>query len=216
MQNDYTKNRGYSLGYGHLVVGSGDQYEIRGDDFNMASNNGDKVDGNANDWTLSILLDVTTTSAATQAQIETCKNIFANAGITGRPVPHSFYDYTSCCGTTVTDQINRGLFDPDSEWPEPTPVPTEEIDMLALDFGIPMEDSWWTRLTYTGDSLCHVRSPFDQVQARGNVTVVSINEIELNAMLDTVNTVGPSPFGPGSQAENSVLDIKWNQARGRG
>ena len=89
--------------------------------------------------------------------------------------------------------------------------------MLALDFGKPPPDgdTWWTRLTYTGDTLCHVRSPFDQVQARGNVTVVGITEIELNAMLDTVTTVGPSPFGMG-QAPNANLDRKWNEARGRG
>ena len=87
--------------------------------------------------------------------------------------------------------------------------------MLALDFGTPGQDDWWTRLTYTGDTLCHVRSPFDQVQARGNVTVVGITEIELNAMLDTVTTVGPSPFGMG-QAPNANLDRKWNEARGRG
>ena len=87
--------------------------------------------------------------------------------------------------------------------------------MLALDFGTPGKDDWWTRLTYTGDTLCHVKSPFDQVQERGKVTVVSISEIELNAMLDTVTTVGPSPFGQG-QAPNAALDVKWNQARGRG
>ena len=87
--------------------------------------------------------------------------------------------------------------------------------MLALDFGTPGQDDWWTRLTYTGDTLCHVRSPFDQVQARGNVTVVSVTEIELNAMLDTVTTVGPSPFGVGV-APNATLDRKWNEARGRG
>jgi hypothetical protein len=215
MQNDYVTNRGYSLGYGHLVCANGDSYEIRGDDFNMASNNGDKVDGNANDWTLSILLDVTTTSSATPAQIERCKQIFNLAGITGRPVPHSFYDYTSCCGATVTGQINAGLFDPTHTEPEPPPsTDNEEIDMLALDFGTPGVDSWWTRLSWQGDTLCHVVSPADQLQTRGKVPVVSISEKELNALLDSVMTVGPSPFGPG-QAPNSALDTKWTQARGR-
>lgn len=125
MQNDYTTNRGYSLGYGYLVAGNGDDFEIRGNDFNMASNNGDKVSGNANDWTLSILLDVTTTSPATPAAIATCQRILAGAGILTRPVPHSFYDYTSCCGQTVTAQINAGLFDHTSQ-PDPTP---EDEDM---------------------------------------------------------------------------------------
>ena len=128
MQVDYVNNRGYSLGYGHLVVGNGDSYEIRGDDFNMASNPGDKCDGNANDWTLSILLDVTTTSAATPPAIATCRRIFAAAGITARPVPHQHYDYTACCGETVCAQIDAGLFDADQTEPQP-PDPTPEDDM---------------------------------------------------------------------------------------
>jgi hypothetical protein len=98
--------------------------------------------------------------------------------------------------------------------PLPGPDPTEEVDMLALDLGEPGKDDWWTRMTYTGDSLCHVRSPFDQVQERGGVTVVSVSEVELSAMLDTVSTVGPSPFGPG-QAPNALLHNKWEEARGR-
>ena len=87
--------------------------------------------------------------------------------------------------------------------------------MLALDFGVPMVDDWWTRLTYTGDSLNHVRSPFDQVQERGGVTVVGISEVELDKMLDTIMTVGESPFQPGGQAANPNLHNKWNNARGR-
>ena len=92
--------------------------------------------------------------------------------------------------------------------------------MLAIDFGNPPggpnpADSWWTRLTYTGDTLCHVRAPFDQVQARGKVTIVSVNEEELTAMLKTVTTVGDSPFGAG-QAPNPGLDALWHEARGRG
>jgi hypothetical protein len=214
MQNDYTKNRGYSLGYGYMVPGNGDDYEIRGADFNMASNNGDKVNGNANDWTLSILLDVTTTSAATPAQIETCKRIFAAAGIYSRPVPHSFYDYTSCCGGTVTNQINQGLFDQGAPPPEPTP-PSEESDMLGLDFGKPGVDSWWTRMTWTGTQLCHTVSPSDQFQTRAQVPVYSIEESELSTMLDTVQTIGDSPFYEGGQAPNAALHVKWQQAQGR-
>lgn len=129
MQDDYTRNRGYSLGYGYLVTGNGDDYEIRGWHFNMASNKGDKVTGNANDWTLSILLDVTTESSATPQAIATCKRIFAAHGIATRPVPHSFYDYTSCCGDTVTAQINQGLFDQHST---PPPTKGKVIDMYVI------------------------------------------------------------------------------------
>lgn len=103
----------------------------------------------------------------------------------------------------------------DSSKPDPLPPSLEEdVDMLALDFGTPGKDSWWCRLTYTGAELVHVVSPADQLQARGNVACVSISETELNALLDTVQTIGPSPFGPG-QAPNEALDVKWTQARGR-
>jgi hypothetical protein len=101
--------------------------------------------------------------------------------------------------------------------PTPTPIPPivqEEPDMLALDLGTPGVDPWWTRLTYTGAELVHVVSPADVLQARGKVPVVSVTEPELSALLDSVMTVGPSPFGPG-QAPNPGLDAKWTAARGR-
>jgi len=119
MQASYLSSRGYSLGYGYLVDAAGNDYEIRGADFNMASNPGDKVSGNANDWTLSVLLDVNLTQQASDAAIATVKRLFANAGIGGRPVPHSFYDYTQCCGAPVTGQINAGKFDPGGSPPPP-------------------------------------------------------------------------------------------------
>ena len=98
----------------------------------------------------------------------------------------------------------------------PDPQPSEEDpDMLALDFGTPGNDDWWTRLTYTGDTIVHVVSPADQLQARGKVPIVSISEPELNALLDSVMTIGPSPFFQGGQAPNAGLHNKWNNARGR-
>ena len=107
--------------------------------------------------------------------------------------------------------LNRAGTVPSPPLPGPS---SEEIDMLALDLGEPGVDPWWTRMTYTGDSICHVRSPFDQVQERGKVTTVSVSEEELSAMLKTVTTVGDSPFGPG-QAPNSELNRLWEEARGR-
>ena len=103
---------------------------------------------------------------------------------------------------------------PTPEPPQPPPT-KQEIDMLALDFGVPVIDPWWTRLTYTGSELVHVISPADQLQARGGVTVVPITETELSALLDTVTAIGPSPFHPGSVAQNAALDAKWQNARGR-
>jgi hypothetical protein len=103
--------------------------------------------------------------------------------------------------------------------PNPEPKPSKETDMIALDFGTPPDkpnpDDWWTRLTYTGDSVCHVRSPFDQLQARAGLEPESITEDELSKMLDTVTTVGDSPFYAGGQAPNALLHNKWEEARGR-
>lgn len=118
--------------------------------------------------------------------------------------------------------VNGGRKDPQANYPipgtEPEPEPPtsyEDDDMLGLDFGSPGFDSWWTRLTYTGDTVCHVVSPADQLQQRGGVKIVKVDETELNALLDSVMTVGPSPFHEGGQAPNSVLHTKWEQARGR-
>jgi hypothetical protein len=110
----------------------------------------------------------------------------------------------------------RGTPLPPTEPTDPTtPITNEEIDMLGLDLGTPGKDSWWTRMTYTGDTLCHVVSPADQLQARGKVPIVPIEEKELSALLDTVMTVGNSPFKADGQAPNAALHGKWEAARGR-
>jgi hypothetical protein len=112
-----------------------------------------------------------------------------------------------------------GTLPPPTEPTEPPSTTDKEIDMLALDFGNPPggsepADSWWTRLTYCGDTLVHVKAPADQLQARGKVPIVPISEEELKALLVNVTTVGDSPFGPG-QAPNPDLDAAWAKARGR-
>ncbi len=120
--------------------------------------------------------------------------------------------------TRSVEEMLRSRPDP-APTPTPDPDPTEDTDMLALDFGTPPDqpdpDPWWTRLSWQGDTLMHVVSPADQLQSRGKVSCVPINETELNALLDNVMTIGDSPFGPDGQAPNQALDVKWAQARGR-
>lgn len=218
IQNDYTVNRGYSIGYSFAIDQTGTGWEARGFDFRCAAN------VNMNDVTIAILCLVDGANAMNQAMIDTFQEIAGEVErVVGRDllvVGHRDIGKTACPGDGIYSQVQAGLLEPQPEPtpPEPTPTPptiTEEIDMLALDLGEPGKDTWWTRLTYTGDTLCHVKSPFDQVQARGKVTTVAISEEELNAMLDTVTTVGDSPFGPG-QAPNPGLNQKWEAARGRG
>lgn len=217
MQSDYVNNRGYSLGYGYLVTGDGSDYEIRGADFNMASNPGDKVDGNANDWTLSILLDVTTTAAATPAAIETCRRIFADAGIVDRPVPHSFYDYTACCGDIVRAQIDAGVFDISPTTPPippttppPTGTPGKDFDMYVLNVtrqGWPAE----VTLIVAADGVRWPRSDHtwsvDRVAGAGFVTV---SKDQLIGMLGDRSGIGPCPFdGTVPGYEDSDLAGAW-------
>jgi hypothetical protein len=104
---------------------------------------------------------------------------------------------------------------PDEKPTTPTIDPKKDKDMIALDLGVPMQDSWWTRMTYCGDTLTHVVSPADQLQERAKIEVTPIKEPELQALLKTVQTVGPSPFYEGGQAPNSALHVAWEQARGR-
>ena len=124
------------------------------------------------------------------------------------------------------DEIDAALYPSEPDQPSQPTQPTTPIDpqkdndMIGLDLGNPPggsapADSWWTRMTYTGDSICHVRSPFDQLQVKAKINIVPIKETELSAMLDTVMTIGPSPFHEGGQAPNSALHTKWEQARGR-
>ena len=112
MQRDYVDNRNYSLGYWHLVDQEGNSYQIRGRDFNSAANAGRKVEGNANNWTHPILFANKTDEPLSDAAIATAKRLWAETGITVRPIPHSEMDYTLCCGDVVRAQIAAGLLDP--------------------------------------------------------------------------------------------------------
>ena len=122
MARDYQDHRGYSLGYWQLVDQAGNAYQIRGPHgssriYNSAANKGDKVPGNANDWTYPILLATRTNEPATDAAINTCRQLWNDYGITTRPIPHSDLDHTACCGDMLRGQINLGHFDNPQELP---------------------------------------------------------------------------------------------------
>ena len=70
-------------------------------------------------------------------------------------------------------------------------------------------------MTWCGDTITHVVSPADQLQERAKINIVPIKETELQALLKTVQSIGPSPFYEGGQAPNSALHVAWEQARGR-
>jgi len=105
---------------------------------------------------------------------------------------------------------------PDQPEPDrPTINPQKDNDMIGLDLGTPGVDTWWTRMTYCGDTLTHVVSPADQLQERAKVQITPIKETELVALLETVQTIGDSPFYDGGQAPNPNLHAAWEAARGR-
>ena len=114
MNRSYLNARGYSLGYWYAVLQNGDAYQIRGPGegatFNSAANKGDKVVGNANDWTFPILLEAYEVEASAAA-IATCRSLWSRWGIQTRPWPHSDLDATGCCGDIIRNQIYQGLFD---------------------------------------------------------------------------------------------------------
>ena len=140
MQRDYTNNRGYSLGYWQLVDQTGNAWQIRGPHgttpvYNSAANKGDKVSGNANDWTYPILLAVRTNEPASDAAIATCRALWNEWDITTRPIPHSDLDYTSCCGDPVRTQILLGHFDNT----QPQPPPPGDLPMRY--YALPPNDT---------------------------------------------------------------------------
>ena len=220
MQAEYLRVRGYSLGYGYAVVSDvrhpndGTRWEIRGVDLNMASNPGRKwadddmqPEGNANDWTGSVLLigptGVRASTLAAQAVRELFGEWHATAGSTPvRPIPHKTLDYTDCCGAPYLADIAAGLFDPSA------PTPTDEVDMIALDYK--PNTPQWTALTYTGTHLAHVSDGHaDSVIRRAGVQRVTISDKELDGLIEsaTTTTDAPKEFSPSRKAA-------WNAAKG--
>ena len=221
IQHSYATNRGYSIGYNFAIDQTGLGWEARGFDFRCAANL------NMNEVTIAILCLVDGADAMNQAMIDTFQMIAGEAErIVGRDllvVGHRDIGKTTCPGDGIYRQVQAGILEPDSTPDPPTepdlptyPIdPQKDNDMIALDLGVPMQDTWWTRMTYCGDTLTHVVSPADQLQERAKVTVAPIKETELKALLQTVQTIGPSPFYEGGQAPNSALHVAWEQARGR-
>lgn len=218
MQADWTRNRGYSLGYWALVDQSGTAWQIRGPGptpgvFNSAANPGRlQHDGNANDWTAPILFAVTTPAGtASPAAVATARALWASWGITVRPVPHSTLDATSCCGPGLTAQINTGELDPAPTPPPtqpPAPNPQETSMFLARRHG-PGPD--FTGYAWTGTDLAWMHDGNAAAPLlRGGATSVDVSDVELTAVIASSATVGTPP--PTLNAEQLA---HWNTNRRR-
>jgi hypothetical protein len=130
VQSSYINGRGYSIGYSFGVAQSGSAWQIRGHDFNPASNPGRKLDaGNFNDRSRSIFVMVGDDNQATPEAVKAINTLIAT-----RPgwqvVTHGDVDYTSCCGVGMIGQVRAGII---GQQITPPPPPTEEDDdMLAV------------------------------------------------------------------------------------
>ena len=128
MQNDYTVNRGYSLGYSVAVSTVGQSWEIRGVDIKPAATKG------YNDSTYAILITVDGDNPASPSAVAEVRRLIADAERrAGRKlaiVGHGQLGATSCPGVGLRAQIAAGVFTPIPTPPVP-PAPTPEDDMNA-------------------------------------------------------------------------------------
>lgn len=138
MQSDYVTNRGYSIGYSFVVSQSGLAYEARGFDINNAANKGGKMKPeipNFNAVSMSIQVAVSGQDAASDAAVAKINEIIALEP-DWDVVVHSDVDYTSCCGTGMTEQVRSGKIGQNANSPS-----SGDHKMITLDTPIRMLDT---------------------------------------------------------------------------
>jgi len=142
MQNDYTVNRGYSLGYSVAVSTVGDSWEIRGVDIKPAATKG------YNDSTYAILLTVDGDNAASAAAVTEVRRLVADAerraGRRLTIVGHGQLGATSCPGVGIRAQIAAGVFRPAPAPIPPTPTPEDSMYYLESPTPGTRPDLIWT------------------------------------------------------------------------
>lgn len=134
IQNDYTVNRGYSIGYNLAVDRAGVAWELRGFDIKCAANKG------MNDVTIAVLCLVDGPAAMNPAMVDTFRQLGAEAqrrvGADLLVVGHRDIGATACPGDGIYHQVVTGQLEPADaapipEPPEPIPPtpPDQEDDM---------------------------------------------------------------------------------------
>ncbi len=146
IQNDYTVNRGYSIGYNFALDRTGQAWECRGFDIKCAANKG------MNDVTIAILCLVNGAAAMSPVMVDTYRQLGAEAqrrvGAALLVVGHRDIGATACPGDGIYGQVVAGVLDPAPDpppQPEPTPDP-EDFDMDS--FLIRHTDTGWHALVY--------------------------------------------------------------------
>jgi hypothetical protein len=131
IQNDYTVNRGYSIGYNFAIDQTGQAWECRGFDIKCAANKG------MNEVTIAVLCLVDGADAMSPVMVDTFQGIAAEAervaGTALLVVGHRDIGSTACPGDGIYHQVVTGQLDPaDTPTPTPTPPPTEDDDMAFI------------------------------------------------------------------------------------
>jgi len=128
IQNDYTVNRGYSIGYNFAVDQAAVAWELRGFDIKCAANKG------MNDVTIAILCLVNGPSAMTPPMVATFNGLAAEAQRRVNRgallvVGHRDIGSTACPGDGIYGQVTSGvLTTAPAPTPEPLPPPDPEED----------------------------------------------------------------------------------------
>jgi len=205
MQDAYVVSRGYSVGYWQYIEQDGTVWQIRGPYgsstvYNSAANAGAKVQGNANDWTYPILFEACYQDTLTTAQCSSARQLWAEAGITSRPIPHSTIDYTACPGDLIRAQIAAGALDP-APWPPPTP---ETPTMLILEWR--PGTTQYTAFITTGTHISWLRDGHaSAVYQLAKVPRVTVGDDQIDGIIRSAQTTTPPP-GTFSETRRAL----WN------
>lgn len=128
IQNDYTVNRGYSIGYNFAIDQAGVAWECRGLDIKCAANK------DMNEVTIAILCLVDGAEAMNPAMVATFTALGAHIqDAVGRDlfvVGHRDIGSTACPGDGIYAQVQAGVLEPDDN-PSQPPTPSPEDDMAT-------------------------------------------------------------------------------------
>ena len=134
IQNDYTVNRGYSIGYNFAIDQDGVAWECRGFDIKCAANK------DMNEVTIAVLCLVDGANAMNSKMVETFKGIGAEAERRCKKdllvVGHRDIGSTACPGDGIYGQVQAGILEPGTAPTPipPTPTPTPGGDMTIRIF----------------------------------------------------------------------------------
>lgn len=127
---DYTKNRGYSIGYTHAIDAGGHVFELRGWNHGHAANPANPASrpwNNGNTMSCLLLLP-TVDSPPTQAMILAAREWSAYMnGAVGKVLPHKCHyevSSTGCPGAVLADYVHRGEFE--ARPPSPSTPPGDD------------------------------------------------------------------------------------------